>query len=93
MLPRSFLTGKEKHAIWLGFGFLPNIISKEDTTTIDDCFWLLLSPRSPHRPSSCCAGKPYVLSDDIADAFRMYNNKDTGEHAFTVHQGGLTLCS
>ena len=35
-------------------------------------------------------GKPYIPSDGIADAFRMYNNKDTGEHAFTVHQGSLT---
>lgn len=35
-------------------------------------------------------GKPYVPSDDIQIKFDMYSHKDTGEHAFTVHQGGLT---
>lgn len=35
-------------------------------------------------------GKPYVPSDDIQINFNMYNNRDTGEHVFTVHQGGLT---
>ncbi len=33
---------------------------------------------------------PYVPSDDIGIEFAMYSLKDTGEHAFTVHQGGLT---
>lgn len=35
-------------------------------------------------------GTPYVPSDDIDVEFTMYNDKETGEHAFTVHQGGLT---
>ncbi|HZJ77798.1 MAG TPA: thioredoxin family protein [Clostridia bacterium] len=35
-------------------------------------------------------GKPYVPNDDIQIMFDMYSHKDTGEHAFTVHQGGLT---
>lgn len=35
-------------------------------------------------------GTPYVPSDDIGIKFDMYSSKDTGEHAFTVHQGGLT---
>lgn len=35
-------------------------------------------------------GKPYVPSDDMGIKFDMYSKKDTGEHAFTVHQGGLT---
>lgn len=35
-------------------------------------------------------GTPYVPSDDIEIEFSMYSYKDTGEHAFTVHQGGLT---
>lgn len=35
-------------------------------------------------------GKPYVPSDDMEIKFDMYSKKDTGEHAFTVHQGGLT---
>lgn len=35
-------------------------------------------------------GTPYVPSDDIGIQFDMYSFKDTGEHAFTVHQGGLT---
>jgi len=35
-------------------------------------------------------GTPYVPSDDIGIEFTMYSYKDTGEHAFTVHQGGLT---
>lgn len=35
-------------------------------------------------------GKPYVPSDNMKIAFDMYSKKDTGEHVFTVHQGGLT---
>lgn len=35
-------------------------------------------------------GTPYVPSDDIEIEFTIYSLKDTGEHAFTVHQGGLT---
>ncbi len=35
-------------------------------------------------------GKPYVPSDDMKIKFDMYSKKDTGEHVFTVHQGGLT---
>ncbi|MDD4475220.1 MAG: thioredoxin family protein [Eubacteriales bacterium] len=35
-------------------------------------------------------GTPYVPSDDIKIEFTMYSKKDTNEHVFTVHQGGLT---
>jgi len=35
-------------------------------------------------------GTPYVPSNDIQINFNMYTYKETGEHAFTVHQGGLT---
>ena len=35
-------------------------------------------------------GSPYVPSEDIGIDFGMYNMRDTGEHVFTVHQGGLT---
>lgn len=35
-------------------------------------------------------GTPYVPSEDIEVEFTMYSSKDTGEHVFTVHQGGLT---
>ena len=35
-------------------------------------------------------GTPYVPSDNIEIEFTMYSYKETGEHAFTVHQGGLT---
>lgn len=35
-------------------------------------------------------GTPYVPGDDIEVEFTMYSYKDTGELAFTVHQGGLT---
>ncbi len=35
-------------------------------------------------------GTPYIPSDDIDVEFNMYSYKETGEHAFTVHQGGLT---
>lgn len=35
-------------------------------------------------------GKPYTPSDNIGIDFTMYSSKDTNEHAFTVHQGGLT---
>jgi thioredoxin 1 len=35
-------------------------------------------------------GTPYVPSDDIGIKFTMYSTKDTNEHVFTVHQGGLT---
>jgi len=35
-------------------------------------------------------GNPYVPSKDIGIEFTKYVMKDTGEHIFTVHQGGLT---
>ena len=37
-------------------------------------------------------GTPYVPSDEIASTigFMMYADKDTEEHIFTTHQGGLT---
>lgn len=35
-------------------------------------------------------GTPYVPSDGIDIDFTMYSTKDTNEHVFTVHQGGLT---
>ncbi len=35
-------------------------------------------------------GTPYVPSDMIKIRFDMYSYEDTGEHAFTVHQGGLS---
>lgn len=35
-------------------------------------------------------GKPYVPSDDLGIDFTMYSDRNTNEHAFTVHQGGLT---
>lgn len=35
-------------------------------------------------------GSPYVPGGDINIDFTVYNYKETGEHAFTVHQGGLT---
>lgn len=37
-------------------------------------------------------GTPFVPSDELAKKiqFDMYSHRDTGEHIFTVHQGGLT---
>lgn len=37
-------------------------------------------------------GTPYVPSDAVAASIKlsMYNAKDTDEHLFTIHQGGLT---
>lgn len=38
-------------------------------------------------------GTPYVPSDWVQDSgieFTMYSSRETGEHIFTVHQGGLT---
>ena len=37
-------------------------------------------------------GTPFVPSDGLAQKiqFDMYSSRDTGEHVFTVHQGGLT---
>lgn len=37
-------------------------------------------------------GTPFVPSDELAKEiqFDMYSHKNTGEHIFTVHQGGLT---
>ena len=35
-------------------------------------------------------GTPYVPSDDLGIEFGFYSTKDTQEHVFTVHQGGLT---
>lgn len=37
-------------------------------------------------------GSPFVPSEELATQieFIMYSSKDTGEHVFTVHQGGIT---
>lgn len=35
-------------------------------------------------------GSPYVPSEELEIEFTMYSTKDTNEHIFTVHQGGLT---
>lgn len=35
-------------------------------------------------------GTPYVPSEELGIEFTMYSAKDTNEHVFTVHQGGLT---
>jgi len=35
-------------------------------------------------------GTPYLPSDGIGIEFGFYSTKDTQEHVFTVHQGGLT---
>ncbi|MGC6173993.1 thioredoxin family protein [Lacrimispora sp. 38-1] len=37
-------------------------------------------------------GTPYVPSDELTQEieFTMYSSKDTNEHVFTVHQGGIT---
>ena len=37
-------------------------------------------------------GTPFVPSDELAQEipFDMYHSKDTGEHVFTVHQGGIS---
>ena len=37
-------------------------------------------------------GTPFVPSDELAQQieFILYNSRETGEHVFTVHQGGMT---
>ena len=35
-------------------------------------------------------GNPYTPSEDMEIEFTMYSTKDTKEHVYTVHQGGLT---
>lgn len=37
-------------------------------------------------------GTPFVPSDELAQIieFILYNSRETGEHVFTVHQGGMT---
>lgn len=37
-------------------------------------------------------GKPYVPSEEIQEniPFTLYSDKETNEHLFTIHQGGLT---
>ena len=35
-------------------------------------------------------GKPYVPMNDVGVEFNLYSYQETNEHAFTVHQGGLT---
>ncbi len=34
-------------------------------------------------------GSPYIPSKDFGVQFLMYSGKETGEHIFTAHQGGL----
>ena len=35
-------------------------------------------------------GTPYVPGEDLGIEFGFYSTKDTHQHVFTVHQGGLT---
>lgn len=35
-------------------------------------------------------GEPYVPSEDFNIPFTMYSDRETGEHLFTVHEGGLS---
>lgn len=37
-------------------------------------------------------GTPFVPSDELAQTieFTLYSSRETGEHVFTVHQGGMT---
>lgn len=35
-------------------------------------------------------GTPYVPAEDLGIPMTIYSKKDTGEHIFTVHEGGLT---
>ncbi|AFV01188.1 MULTISPECIES: thioredoxin family protein [unclassified Dehalobacter] len=35
-------------------------------------------------------GKPYTPSDPKASQMKMYSLKDTNEHVFTTHEGGMT---
>ena len=35
-------------------------------------------------------GKPYVPSDETLNGIIMYSSKDTEEHVFTTHEGGIT---
>lgn len=34
-------------------------------------------------------GTPYTPSDALGSGMQMYSSKDTGEHVFTTHEGGL----
>ncbi|NTU89724.1 MAG: thioredoxin family protein [Actinobacteria bacterium] len=36
-------------------------------------------------------GTPYVPREDIDVEFILYEDEETGEHIFTLHQGGLTV--
>ncbi len=35
-------------------------------------------------------GTPYVPDESLGLPFTLYSDKETGEHVFTVHEGGLT---
>ena len=35
-------------------------------------------------------GKPYIPSDPQGMGMQMYSTKDSGEHVFTTHEGGMT---
>jgi thioredoxin 1 len=35
-------------------------------------------------------GKPYALSESADQYWVMYSAKDTNEHVFTAHEGGMT---
>jgi len=36
------------------------------------------------------SGKPYTPKDTEASQMKIYSSKDTGEHVFTAHEGGIT---
>lgn len=35
-------------------------------------------------------GNPYKPKEEVSSNFNLYAMKDTGEHVFTIHEGGLT---
>jgi len=35
-------------------------------------------------------GKPFTPSDNLAIPMTQYSNRDTNEHVFTTHEGGIT---
>ena len=47
----------------------------------------------PSQVIFCADGTPYTPSDEVLEkisGFKKYSDKNTGTHAFTVHEGGLT---
>jgi len=76
------------HGAWQGKAIVHFVDVWKNTTAAND-FPISLIPTQIFYNSD---GSPFVPSDELSKEiiFTMYSSKDTNDHLFTVHEGGIT---